>query len=87
MSAEDNNLKGTVPSEIGQLAQVKNMQFCTFGGEIGLWKLEMSTHKGLFFGLSVIFVALDGNSLTGTLPTELGGLESIEYLDFCTLLQ
>ena len=71
---EDNNLSGTIPTELGLLSglAVLGMEQGTTSGRIPseLGSLE-----------NMIFIDLDFNQLTGSLPTELYQLTRLETLD------
>jgi hypothetical protein len=73
-SAEENNLHGTIPSEIGLLS------------ELAVWGMERGGLTGTIPSeignlMNLIFLDLDYNDLTGSLPTELYSLSRLTQLD------
>lgn len=75
-------MKGTLPSEIGQLS---NIGTCFCERALSLFRL---TYGVLFFPLVCVIhsVALDfaENEFTGTIPTEIGMLSSLAGLSLAT---
>jgi Leucine-rich repeat (LRR) protein len=74
LMSEENNLVGTIPTEVGLLS------------ELAIWGMERG---GLSGGIpseigrltNLIFLDLDFNALTGSLPTELYRLTNLTQLD------
>ena len=71
---EENNLVGTIPTEIGLLSDL-----AIWGMERGGLTGSIPTHVGMLTNL--IFIDLDFNSLTGSLSSELLSLSSLTQLD------
>ena len=74
LSAEENNLIGTIPSEIGLLEDLT-----VWGMERGNLTSTIPTEIGRLTNL--VFIDLDFNELTGTLSDELLSLSSLNQLD------
>jgi Leucine-rich repeat (LRR) protein len=70
----DNNLNGTIPSELGNLANLQVL-FLASNQLIGPIRPEL----GNLANLSKL--NLDGNQLSGEIPKELGELSCLQYLD------
>lgn len=63
-----NNLTGRIPSEVGTLHQLNELD----PGSIPFSFGNLS---------SLMFISLEDNDLEGSIPTELGGLSKLEHLD------
>ena len=70
----DNNLTGTIPRELGELANLKRLYLSENGlrGPIPPKLGELANLEGLW---------LRGNDLTGPIPRKLGGLANLKLLD------
>lgn len=68
-----NNMEGNLPSSIGQLTNLENL-------ELSFNKLEgaIPSEIGSLKNLKVL--AFNGNNLTGTIPTSIGNLSSLNQL-------
>jgi len=82
-------LKGTIPSEIGKLTSLKTLRAgMSFVVSIDLAFehvtniFRWSYNARSFYLNRCLFVAAN-NSLTGTIPREIGEMESLEVLDLC----
>jgi hypothetical protein len=73
-STEENNLNGTIPTEMGLLSEL-----AVWGMERGGLSGTIPTEIGNLTNL--IFLDLDYNTLTGSLPTELYTLVRLTQLD------
>ena len=74
LNLEYNDLKGTIPTEIGNLQALEKLSLA-FNDLTGTIPTEIGNLQALE-GLD-----LDSNDLTGTIPTEIGNLQSLEGLD------
>ena len=75
LNLEYNDLKGTIPTEIGNLQALEKLSLA-FNDLTGTIPTEIGNLQSLTGGLSLAF-----NDLTGTIPTEIGNLQALEGLD------
>ena len=70
----DNNLVGTIPAELGELTELRqlNVRFNNLNGSIP---------KELGQLVELQYLQIDGNELTGPIPPELGNLSKLEILE------
>ena len=69
------DLIGTIPTSIGIITSLKNLDFShnSIGG-------TLPTSIGSLTALT--YLTLDTNRISGTIPTSIGGLTSLTHLDF-----
>jgi len=80
-----NNLSGSIPSELGLLTNVEEIDLCKYGRRVDLCLEEhgwnpSSTSNFVFFPLLHDALILDENQLTGSIPSELGLLTNVEKI-------
>jgi len=80
-----NNLKGSVPSELGLWANVREVYLGKCGCRVDLCLEEhgwnsSSTFNFAFFPLLHDALILDGNKLSGSIPSELGSLTKVRWM-------
>ena len=75
----NNPVSGTIPTNIGQLRQLKNLhieQHVAGTYITGTLPTEIGQLQ------SLIRLGVGGNGLVGTLPSELGNMQALEFVDF-----
>jgi len=83
-----NDLSGTIPSELGLLTNVVVIDMCKYGRRVDLcleehvWNPSSTTNFG-FFPLLHDALILDDNQLSGSIPSELGLLTNVVVIDMC----
>ena len=90
-----NDLSGKIPSELGLLTNIWSIDLRKYGRRVDLCLEEhgwnpSSTYTFTFFSLLHHALILDGNQLSGSIPSELGfmtRLRSIRLCKFCVLFQ
>ena len=83
LTLNDNNLTGTIPPELGNLANLKTLYFAEIGGHGGVNernKLTGTIPPELGNLTKLELLALNTNELTGHIPPELGNLVNLRYL-------
>jgi len=79
-------LSGSIPSELGRLTNVEKMYLGKYGRRVDLcledhgWN-PSSTSNFAFFSLLHVALILVGNQLSGSIPSELGRLINVEWID------
>jgi len=84
----DDDLSGSIPSELGLLTNLFEIDLCTYGCRVDLCLEEnglnpSSTSNFVFFLLLHDGLILDGNQLSGSIPSELGLLTNCGWLVLC----
>jgi len=84
----DNQLTGSIPSELGLLTNLKGLHFCKCGHKVDLCLEEngwnpSSTSNFVFFPLLHDALILAHNQLSGSIPSELGLLTNVELIVLC----
>jgi len=78
----DNQLSGSIPSELGNLINVELIFLCKYGCRVDLWLKKpgwnpSSTSNFAFFPLLHDALILGGNNLSGSIPSELFALPNV----------
>jgi len=79
---DDNNLSGSIPSELVLLTNLEEIYLCKYGRRVDLCLEEhgwnpSSTSNFAFFSLLHDALISDRNQLTGSIPSELGLLTNL----------
>jgi len=82
---DDNQLSGSIPTELGLLTNVERIYLCKYGRRVDLCLEEhgwnpSSTTNFAFFSLLHDALILGNNNLNGTIPSELGLLTNVEKI-------
>ena len=85
---DGNDLSGAIPSELGLLTNVLSIWLCKYGRRVDLcWEEHgwnpSSTSNFAFFSLLHDALILAWNNLNGSIPSELGLLSNVLWLDLC----
>jgi hypothetical protein len=85
MMTDQSGLTGKLPSELGFLTSLTSLNLCksfpTAHNEEFLAPSLMRNHGSVSY---FVFLPPDDNLLTGSLPTELGALRELQYLNLGT---
>jgi len=84
----ENQLSGSIPSELGLLTNVKQIWLCKYGRRVNLCLEEhgcnpSSTFNFAFFPLLHNALILATNQLSGSIPSELGLLTNLKGIILC----
>ena len=85
---DDNQLSGSIASELGLMTNLLFIDLGKFGRRVDLWLEEhdlnpSSTFTFVFFSLLHLELILDGNQLSGSIPSELGLLTNVFAISLC----
>ena len=89
MVLDDNQLSGSIPSELGLLTNLREIWLSKYGRRVDLcleehgWNLLSSTSNFAFFPLLHDELILDANNLNGKIPSELGLLTNVDRIGLC----
>jgi len=81
----DNQLSGSIPSDLGRLSNVERIYLGKYGRRVDLcWEEHgwnpSSTSNFVFFPLLHDALILDGNQLSGSIPSDLGRLTNLTWI-------
>lgn len=77
LALEHNSLKGSIPSEIGLLTALESKCWCQWHGFAPLRDCSHHSHSRPFYSNSTDSLGLFFNSLTGSVPSEIGLLTAL----------